>query len=76
MEHKLECFMKADTNINPENIIILQSYGPVISQPFDDLMRDIIVAVYQENVEEIFVVATKDDQKNTWDILNNIYENK
>ena len=39
-------------------------------------MRDIIVAVYQENVEEIFVVATKDDQKNTGDILNKIYENK
>ena len=45
-------------------------------QPFGDLMRDIIVAVYQENVEEIFVVATKDDQKNTGDILNKIYENK
>jgi carbonic anhydrase len=39
-------------------------------------MRDIIVAVYQENVEEIFVVATKDEQKNTRDILNKIYENK
>ncbi|MFC3885574.1 carbonic anhydrase [Bacillus songklensis] len=76
MEHKLERLIKQATNVNPENIIILQSYEPVISQPFDDLMRDIIVAVYQENVEEIFVVATKDDQKNTGNILNKIYENK
>ncbi|TCS84007.1 hypothetical protein [Tepidibacillus fermentans] len=40
-------------------------------------MRDIIIAVYQENVEEIFVVGTKDGQKNTVDIqdlLNKIYE--
>lgn len=75
MEHKLDCFMKQFTNMSRENIIILQSYGAVIS-PFSELMRDIIVAVYQENVEEILVVATKDDQKNTGDILNKIYENK
>ena len=75
MEHKMEHLIKQNTNINPENIMILQSYEPVIS-PFGDLMRDIIIAVYQENVEEIFVVATKDDQKNTGDILNKIYKNK
>ena len=39
-------------------------------------MRDIIIAVYQENVEEIVVVATKDDQKNTGDILNKIVKIK
>jgi carbonic anhydrase len=76
MERHLGCFIKKKTNIDPENIIILQSYRPVISQPFGDLMRDIIVAVYQENVEEIVVVATKDDQKNTGDILNKIGNNK
>jgi carbonic anhydrase len=76
MEHKLENLMNQATNINPENIIILQSYGPVISQPLDDLMRDIIIAVYQENVEEIFVVATKDNQKNTGEIINKIFGSK
>ena len=34
------------------------------------------MAVYQENVEEIFVVATKDDQTHTRSILNKIYKNK
>jgi carbonic anhydrase len=76
MEHKLERFIKEETNVNPENMIILQGYKPVISHPFDDLMRDIIIAVYQENVEEIVVVSTNDYRKNTGDILNKIYKNK
>lgn len=76
MEHKLEHLIKQVPHINPEDIKVLQCYGPVISQPFGDLMRDIIVSVYQENVEEIFVAGTKDDQKNTRDVLNKIYENK
>ena len=30
MEHKMEHLIKQTININPENIIVLQSYGPVI----------------------------------------------
>lgn len=76
MEQKLERFIKEETNVNPENMIILQTYQPVVSHPYDDLMRDIIIAVYQDNVEEIVVVSTNDYQKNTGDILNKIYKNK
>ncbi|MDR7239678.1 carbonic anhydrase [Neobacillus drentensis] len=76
MEQKLERFIKEETNVNPENVLILQTYQPVVSHPFDDLMRDIIIAVYQDHVEEIVVVATNDYQKNTGDILNKIYKNK
>jgi carbonic anhydrase len=74
MEYKIEQIIKENTNLNPENIFILKSYRPVIS-PFGDLMRDILIAVYQENVEEIVVAAAKDDQKTG---INNkkIYENK
>jgi carbonic anhydrase len=76
MEHKLERFIKEETNVHPENMIILQSYQSVISNPFDDLMRDIIISVYKEDVEEIVVVSKKDYQTNTGDILNKIYKNK
>ena len=76
MEPNLECFIRQVLTINPENIIILERYGPFISEPFGDLMRDIIVAVYKENVEEIYVVATKDEQKNTKDILKKMNANK
>jgi carbonic anhydrase len=68
MEHKLEGLLQQATNIDPENMLVLKIYGPVISQPYGDLMRDIIVAVYQENAEEIFIVGTKDSQENTVDI--------
>ncbi|MBT2653651.1 carbonic anhydrase [Bacillus sp. ISL-18] len=76
MEQKFERFIKEEANVNPENMIILQTYQPVVLHPFDDLMRDIIIAVYRDNVEEIVVVSTNDYQKNTGDILNNIYINK
>ncbi len=76
MEHKLERFIKEQTYVNPENMVILQCYQSVISNPFDDLMRDIIIAVYQKDVEEIVVVSTNDFQTNTGDILNKIYKNK
>ncbi|MEH7180993.1 carbonic anhydrase [Neobacillus vireti] len=76
MDQKLERFIKEETNVNSENMIILQTYQPVISHPFDDLMRDIIIAVFQDNVEEIVVVSTNDYHKNTRDILNKIYKNK
>ncbi|WP_066074582.1 hypothetical protein [Neobacillus soli] len=76
MEQRLERFIKEETNVKPENMIILQTYQPVVSHPYDDLMRDIIIAVYQDNVEEIVVVSTNDYQKNTGNILNKIYKNQ
>ena len=58
---------------NQENIITIQSYGSVIS-PFGDTMRDIIIAVYQENVDEIFVVSAKEDSSRM-EFLKKIFEN-
>lgn len=76
MDHQLNQLIKQVPNINPQNMIILESYSPFILQPFGDFMRDIILAVYQENVEEIFVVTTKADHQYSRDILNKMYENK
>ncbi|PLS05764.1 carbonic anhydrase [Neobacillus cucumis] len=76
MDHKLERFIKEEAKVNPENMIILQRYQPVIPHPFDELMRDIIIAVFQENVEEIVVAFTDDYQKDTEDMLIKINKNK
>lgn len=76
MEHNLADVTKQMSHISPENIIILQTYAPFISQPFGDLMRDIIVAVYQENVQEIVVVSSKDRQEDTGNLLNKVLGNK
>jgi len=42
-------------NIDLENTLVLQN--ELVSSPFDDLMRSIILAVYQHNIEEIVVVT-------------------
>lgn len=76
MEYKSEHLMKQVSGINPENIIILHRDESEISQPFGDIMRDVIIAVYQEEIEEIFVVAAKDEQKFSDDILNKVEKNK
>lgn len=73
MNLELEGFMKHATTINP-NSLIIQTYGPVISQPYGDLMRDILLAVYQEKVEEIVVVSFNDKQTNSLDTLLEIYQ--
>jgi carbonic anhydrase len=74
MEQVPESIIKKLTSLQ-QNILILHVFGPTIS-PFDDFMRDIIIAVYQENVEEIFVTVAKDDSKNNRDIFKKISENK
>lgn len=48
-------------NIQLENMLMIQSDGPVISHPYGDIMRSIVLAIYQENVEEIFVVGTNEN---------------
>ncbi|MBZ9537015.1 hypothetical protein KGR20_22925 [Cytobacillus oceanisediminis] len=57
----LESIIKEETNIQPENMLTIKCFGPVISNPFGDIMRSIIIAVFQENVEEIFVVGTSNE---------------
>ncbi|WML52661.1 hypothetical protein RCG17_25395 [Neobacillus sp. PS3-12] len=65
-----------NNKFNNENIVFLQCYQPLITQPFDDLMRDILIAVYQENVEKIVVVASKKDQKMKRATLDKVLGNK
>ena len=58
MESGLEPILQQETNVQPENMLMIQSYGPIISHPFGEIMRSIILAIYQEKVEEIFVVGS------------------
>lgn len=71
-ESEWDRMMKKSSKINPEEIVLLHSNGPVVLHPFNDLMRDIIVTVYQQNIEEIVVVSTKDRQTDNEDALTKI----
>jgi carbonic anhydrase len=72
IENGLEPILQEVTNIQPENMLTIQSYGTVISHPYGDIMRSVIIAIYQENVEEIFVVGTKDKRTATDNILTQL----
>lgn len=72
MESGLRPILQKETNIQLENMFMIQSYGNVISHPYGDIMRSIILAIYQENVEEIFVVGTKEKKTATVNVLTQL----
>ncbi|WP_147294857.1 hypothetical protein [Oceanobacillus arenosus] len=61
-------------HIDPKNIIILQRFHPEILHPFDDLMKDILISVYLEGVQEIYVA--EDDIEYTNNIYSSLSQNK
>jgi carbonic anhydrase len=72
IENGLEPILQEVTNIRADNMLTIQSYGTVISHPYGDIMRSVIIAIYQENVEEIFVVGTKDKRTPTVNVLTQL----
>lgn len=67
IEHGIEPIIQQVTNIQRESMLTIHSYDSVIVQPYGDIMRSIIIAIYQENVEEIFVVGIEDKET---DVVN------
>lgn len=73
MEQKIDFhYVKQRYHILPEEILILESDELDRIQPYGDLMRDILLHVYQNDIEEIFIVQNKDDRKNNEDIQSMI----
>lgn len=60
IEHGIEPIIQQETNIQQENMLTINSYDSVIVHPYGEIMRSIIIAIYEENVEEIFVVGIED----------------
>lgn len=69
IENGLEPILQEVTNIPVKNMLTIQSYGTLISHPYGDIMRSVIMAIYQENVEEVYVVGTKDKRIDTVNVL-------
>ncbi|MED2033211.1 carbonic anhydrase [Bacillus thuringiensis] len=62
IEHGIEPSIQQVTNIQQENMLTIHSYDSVIVHPYGGIMRSIIIAIYQENVKEIFVVGIEDKE--------------
>ncbi|RBW67417.1 hypothetical protein [Bacillus taeanensis] len=52
------------TNKSVEQLIVINSYGTVISDPYSCLIRNILLAVYCENVEEIYIIGERNSKEN------------
>jgi len=72
IENGLEPILEEVTNIRAENMLTIQSYGTVISHPYGDIMRSVLIAIYEENIEEIFIVGTKDKRTSTINVLTQL----
>ena len=70
-----ESDMKKIDHYLSEEIIILESNELDKIEPFGDLMRNILLHVYQKNIEEIFIAEPKEDRKNSIDVIGNIENN-
>lgn len=65
MDIEINDLLKQNVEMNLENAFILQN-GPV-SSPYDELMRSIIIAIYQHNIEEIVIITSqKENQQISW----------
>ena len=63
MEQGIEPIIQQVTNIQQENMLTIHSYDSVIVHPFG-YIDSIIIAIYEENVEEIAVVGIEDKETN------------
>ncbi|WP_252607352.1 carbonic anhydrase [Bacillus paralicheniformis] len=76
MEKQLEQTICRAANIQPENALVLKSVFPDISQPYGNLMRDIITLVHRNKAEEIWIVRDKHEQTADEDISDLLNRNK
>ncbi|CAM3519364.1 beta-class carbonic anhydrase [Marinicrinis lubricantis] len=60
MDTRLIELLPASMNIKNGDAKILKTAGAVVSHPFGSVMRSILVAVYELQAEEVFVVAHYD----------------
>lgn len=73
---KLHSLFPVITKKKTEELIILNSFGNLISKPYGGNMRSILLAIYCENIEEIYIIGERnsDISINKDELLTKIYE--
>lgn len=59
MNDRLEDVVYHQFNVKREDSIVLKSYDTTISKAYGSLIRNILIAIYEENVREIYVIGEK-----------------
>ncbi|MGM0847276.1 MAG: hypothetical protein ACQEUT_20145 [Bacillota bacterium] len=63
LNRDLEQFFLGITNKKTEDLMIINSFGAEITQGFSSIMRSIILAIYVEKIEEIFIIGEKNSKE-------------
>ncbi|KIL48292.1 hypothetical protein [Jeotgalibacillus soli] len=77
LSEKSHHLFPAITNRSVDQLVIASSFGAIISQPYGCMVRNVIFAVYSENIEEIYIIVEKDSKEHTVtgdEILSKIQE--
>ncbi|WP_404407882.1 hypothetical protein [Jeotgalibacillus malaysiensis] len=70
----VESSLTGITQREQEELLVFNSYGALISQPYGCLMRNVILAIYQEEIHDIYIVAEKAQQYDRDHLLEKMKE--
>ncbi|TFE01334.1 hypothetical protein [Jeotgalibacillus sp. R-1-5s-1] len=73
-DQELASSFKEITNRDAEELLVFNSYGALISQPYGCLMRNVILALYYEGVQDIYILAENAQQHDQDDLLEKMKE--
>ncbi|WP_227396868.1 carbonic anhydrase [Jeotgalibacillus aurantiacus] len=73
-DQRVDSSLKEITNRGAEELLVFNSYGALISQPYGCLMRNVILALYNEGVQDIYIVAEKGQHQDLDDLLEKMKE--
>ncbi|MGD6873652.1 hypothetical protein ACQCU1_15855 [Sutcliffiella horikoshii] len=62
INREIERFFAEITKRKSEDLLIINSYGAEILQGYSSLMRNIILAVYLDKIEDIYIIVDKYDK--------------
>jgi carbonic anhydrase len=77
MDTRLVELLPQSMNLRNGDVKIIKNAGAIISHPFGSIMRSLVVAVYQLQAEEIFVISHYDcgmNQNNGEELLQKIQD--
>lgn len=75
MNDQLLSYLPEITKKNTEDLMILKSYGSEITQPYGCMMRNVLLAVYRDKIEEIYIVGEhpSEPSMNKHELLSKIH---
>jgi carbonic anhydrase len=60
INHEFQQCLPELLNLEASKLLVLSSVGAAITQPYGCLVRNIILEIYQQNVEQIYIIAPKE----------------